>query len=132
MSSTLNARVAFQQLEGFRDTLDEIRATSDGPLIGCNGPSAALVVEAIHASGLLRKVFVQNCEAQRSTVYSALNGVGGLPIGWLWGQPQEFWQAYWPLVAKAKLPVRESRKAAMHKVVDALQELALLPEEEQG
>lgn len=130
MPTSVAARAALEQLETFRGTLDEIRATADGPLVGANVLAAQCVVRAIDTAGMPRKEFVYHCDSKPSQAYSALNGAGSLPIGWLWAQPSVFWQAYWPLVAKAKLEIPEARKVAMRHAIDALQVFALLPQEE--
>lgn len=134
MSQSMRALSAAQQLETVRERLDEIRATANGPLvIGCNAPAANLVDQALRDANIPRKEFVLNADANRSQVYSALNGAGPIQLGWLWAQSPEFWAAYWPLVAKAKLDVSAVRKTAMRQLIDAAQILALVgPDEGAG
>lgn len=133
MSSSVAARVSPAQVDSVRAALDDLRATSAGPLIGCNSAVAHVVGLALHAARISRKEFVMNADASRSQVYSALNGAGPIAMGWLWAQSPAFWVAFWPLVAKEKLSVSDVRQTAMRQLIDAAQVLALIgPDEGEG
>ena len=80
----------------------------------------------VSPDGLSQKAFALAADALEPHVSDALKGYLPVQWNWLWAQDDTFWEAFWPLVRKAKrLTVTRQQRTATMQIVGAIQQLAL-------
>lgn len=93
--------------------LNDVQATSQGPLISVNRASEVLgIIRRVHhEQGLKQEAAAAQARVKPSQYSLALNGTGNFNVAWLWEQDDAFLLRFFELAMEARGLTPENKRA---------------------
>lgn len=113
MAQSVATRSALTHLNDVQGQLSEIKATSQGPLIGVNRGAEVLAItrKVHHELQLKQEAAAAQAGAKPSQYSTAINGTGNFALTWLYAQDDAFLLRWIELVMEARMLTPENKKA---------------------